>query len=126
MNLIKTYFLLLLGSLAALPSARAVGDLTIHSGGTIIIHTNIQVDAGRFVVESGGLVNIDLGAKVTATNIVYGGTLTVPSNNLALSNGQSYTLFSAPSYTGTFLTMNLPTLASSLTWSNRLASSGSL
>lgn len=104
----------------------AASDLTVHSGGTLILHTNLQVNDGSFAVESGGVVNMDLGNKISATNIVYGGTLTVSSNQLTLAAGQSYQLFSAPTFSGAFLSVNLPALTTDLTWSNALAESGSI
>ena len=90
------------------------------------MHTNVQVNSGTFTVESGGTVNIDLGSKITATNVVYSGTLTVSSNNLALSSGQSYKLFEAPTYSGAFIMVNLPPLSSEFMWTNSLSTDGSV
>ena len=106
--------------------ANAASDLTVHSGGTLIVHTNVQVNSGTFSVESGGNVQIDLGSKITATNVVYGGTLTVSSNNITLAANQSYMLFSAPTYSGAFVTINLPALTSNLSWTNTLLSNGTI
>lgn len=101
-------------------------DLTVHSGGTLVLHTNVQVNGGSFILESGAALNMDLGSSISATNIVYGGTLTVSSNNLVLAGGQNYQLFSASTYSGAFLSVDLPALTTNLTWSNALSSSGSV
>ena len=101
-------------------------DLIVRSGGTLIVHTNVQVNSGTFTVQSGGAVNIDLGSKITATNVVYSGILTVSSKNLILASGQSYKLFDAPTYSGAFITVNLPSLSSNLTWTNTLSANGSV
>ncbi len=125
MNVAKLSALTALCSLLVLPALGA-SDLIVHSGGSLIVHTNVQVNNGSVIIESGGNINIDLGSKITATNIVYDGTLTVSSNNLVLASGQNYQLFSAPTYSGAFLMVNLPTLTSKLTWTNNLVSNGSL
>ncbi len=126
MNFAKVTLLTTVCSVLAVRTIFAASNLTVHSGGTLIVHTNVQVNSGTFTVESGGTLKVDLGSKITATNIVYGGTLTVSSNNLALAAGQTYQLFSAPSYSGAFLAVNLPTLATSLVWTNGLSTSGSV
>ena len=126
MNLAKVSALTALCTLLLAAAAVAGGDLIVHSAGSLIVHTNVQLNSGSFSVESGGVVSMDLGSKITATNIVYGGTLTVSSNNLVLAAGQNYQLFSAPTYSGAFVLVNLPTLTSSLTWTNDLLNSGSV
>jgi hypothetical protein len=71
-------------------------------------------------------LNADL-ANVTS-GVTYGGTLNVTyagaSSNFA--NGMQFNLFDASSFSGTFGTLNLPTLTSGLTWQNDLATNGSI
>ena len=120
----------LLGTLCVtcfvLVNAFAASNLTVHSGGTLIVHTNVQVSSGTFSVEPGGALSVDLGSKITAANVVASGTLTVSSNNLLLAAGQTYQLFSAGSYSGAFITVNFPALPAGVTWSNSLSVNGSI
>lgn len=126
MKLLKLGTPLAAGILSIAAQLFGAGDLIVHSGGSLIVHTNVQVNSGTFKVESGGAVNIDLGSKITATNVVYSGTLTVSSNNLVLASGQNYKLFDAPTYSGAFIIVNLPVLSSALTWTNTLSMNGSV
>ena len=72
--------------------------------------------------------------KATPTNsqiagvsaLVYGGTLSVTNLGGTLAVGDTFKLFSAQEYYGGFTTLNLPALGANLSWSNSLASNGSL
>jgi hypothetical protein len=65
-------------------------------------------------------------AAVTGT-LTYGGTLTVTTNGPVLASGDSFTLFTAGTFSGWFSTVTLPTLASGLSWdTNTLRTSGIL
>jgi len=62
-----------------------------------------------------------------AGTLTYGGSLTVTASGSTLASGDSYTLFSAGIFSGWFSTLNLPTLASGLSWdTNTLRTSGVL
>jgi len=104
------------GSIIA-PGEGAIGALTV---------TNILTLAGTTIME----IN-RLGAPVcdliTATNINYGGTLTVTNINLANPPqlNDSFKLFKG-AYAGTFATINLPALGTGLVWTNTLAVNGSI
>ncbi len=61
------------------------------------------------------------------TTLSYGGTLTVTNLAGTLAAGDSFTLFSATSYTGSFSAFNLPVLASGLVWdTSALATNGTI
>ncbi len=73
------------------------------------------------------------GAALTAdkaqgiTNLTYGGTLAVTATGDPLAFGDSFTLFSATTYAGSFATLNLPTLPTGLSWdTSTLATNGSI
>jgi autotransporter-associated beta strand protein len=90
-----------------------ISNLTLLSGGTTIMkvshndHTNDQV---------------------ASSGIGYGGILTVTTNagDAPLNFGDSFKLFNAGAFTGSFITTNLPSLSSGLAWSNCLAINGSV
>ena len=57
----------------------------------------------------------------------YGGTLTVSNLGGSLAAGDTFTLFSATSYSGSFAAINLPSLSAGLYWStSNLATNGSI
>jgi len=58
--------------------------------------------------------------------MTYGGTLTVTNVGVALQAGDTFQLFSAASYGGSFVISNLPPLGNGLAWSNSLAINGSI
>ena len=60
--------------------------------------------------------------------IGYGGILTVTTNagDAPLNFGDSFKLFNAGAFTGSFITTQLPSLSSGLAWSNSLAINGSV
>ncbi|HMP81885.1 MAG TPA: hypothetical protein PKA41_04175 [Verrucomicrobiota bacterium] len=104
----------------------SAADLIVRSAGRIIIRTNVLLNSGSFVVEPDGAVDMNLSAKVTATNFVYGGVLTAISTGGAPSPGESFELFDAPAYSGTFTAVNLPFLGSGHYWVNTLKANGSV
>ncbi|HEX5220003.1 MAG TPA: GH25 family lysozyme [Verrucomicrobiae bacterium] len=53
---------------------------------------------------------------LTSGTLDYNGTLVVSNAGLALTGGESFTLFSAPGYSGAFATMILPGLDAELNW----------
>ena len=104
----------------------SAGDLIVHPSGSIIIRAAVHLDTGSFVVEPGGNVDMDLTTQVIATNFSYGGILTVASAGAAPSSGQSFQLFKAPTYSGAFTMLNLPTLGAGLAWADSLLMNGSI
>jgi autotransporter-associated beta strand protein len=86
----------------------SIGTLTVNNtvtlGGTIVME----------VSKTGSVITSDLLAASGAIN--YGGTLTVVASGAALAEGDVINLFDATSFTGSFGTLGLPTLASGLLW----------
>lgn len=61
------------------------------------------------------------------TTLTYGGTLAVTATGDAIAFGDTFTLFSAATYTGSFATLALPALPPGLAWdSSNLATNGSI
>jgi autotransporter-associated beta strand protein len=119
-------------SLIAVPGTTLMGTgvisapITIQSGatlspgasiGTLTVNTNLTLAAGSATLMelNAGTVTSD---RVTGIGtLTYGGTLTVTKLAGTLGLGQSYPLFSATTYTGSFAATNLPALGGSLKWS---------
>lgn len=91
------------------PGESAIGTLTLNSaptfGGTnfMEINRNSGTPLADKIILTSGTLN-------------YGGTLTVSNVGLALVGGDSFTLYSAPAYTGSFTSSNLPALNPGLNW----------
>ncbi len=63
---------------------------------------------------------------ISGNPLTYNGTLTVNNLGPALVAGDTFQLFNASDYSGTFSTVTLPTLSTNLAWNNTLASNGSI
>jgi autotransporter-associated beta strand protein len=116
-----------------------LGAVTVQSGGTFAPGTNA---IGRLVISNsltlatGSATKIEISktGSITTNDSVFGltslscgGTLTVTNlGATALAAGDAFKIFSATSFSGTFGATNLPSLGSSLAWSNRLAIDGTL
>ena len=101
------------GTLA--PGAGGIGTLTVNN--TLALHgtTVMQVNAAT------GASDLVTGA----TTLTFDGTLTVTNVAGTLAAGDSFTLFSAGSYIGSFSTITLPSLAPNLVWdTSGLATNG--
>lgn len=61
-----------------------------------------------------------------SSTLGFGGTLTVTNLGASLQAGDTFQLFSAPAYGGSFAVTNLPVLGNGLAWSNSLPVNGSL
>jgi autotransporter-associated beta strand protein len=103
---------------AAAGSTVAPGEAT---PGTLTV-TNMATLGGNTVM---AVNNAGASSKLIATNIVYGGTLTVNNAGGTLVAGNTFQLFSG-SLSGTFAVTNLPILPQGLGWSNSLAANGSV
>lgn len=86
--------------------------LTLQNGSTTVIELNASSHTNDLIA---GMANVSYGGQLTVTNI--GG---------ALAAGDRFKLFEARSFSNSFATVVLPTLAGNLTWSNRLAIDGTL
>ncbi len=102
------------GSSSALGALNVTNNLSI--GGTVALRLS----------KSGATLTND---SVTGIGtMTYGGTLSVTNvGSTALAVGDSFTLFSATSYSGSFATVMLPTLPSSMQWDqSQLSVNGSI
>jgi autotransporter-associated beta strand protein len=120
----------LIGNGAILGHVRIMNTATISPGfngiGRLSCNHGVTLDPGATSV-------FEL-AKASATNDVLkvyptanlGGTITVTNLSGPLSAGDSFKLIDAPSYSGSFATVNLPALPPGLAWTNQLATSGNI
>jgi autotransporter-associated beta strand protein len=122
----------------SLSGTGTVGTSTVLTGGTLapgnsigtLNFTNTLTLAGisNFEIDPllGAGLNADL-ANVT-NGITYGGTLNIlyAGASSDFASGMVFNLFDASSFSGSFDTVNLPTLTEGLTWQNDLASNGTL
>ena len=115
-----------------------VGMATVVANGTLAPGNSLGTLNFSNTLTLAGISNFDvdpllgLGLNANRANvthgITYGGTLNVlyagASSNF--ESGMVFNLFDASSFSGSFGTVNLPSLADGLTWQNDLASNGSL
>jgi autotransporter-associated beta strand protein len=64
--------------------------------------------------------------SLPASGMTYGGTLTVTNLGAGLTAGDSFAIFSAPSYNGAFAQLNLPALDAGLAWNTNTLTNGVL
>jgi autotransporter-associated beta strand protein len=123
------------------------GSQTLSGFGTV---TGIVATAGTSIIAPGnstatGILTVSGNATLNGTNILklyktvgtndvlsvggtltYGGILTVTNLSGTLTSGDSFKLFNAATYLGSFSTTNLPALSAGLSWTNTLATDGKL
>jgi autotransporter-associated beta strand protein len=90
----------------------------INQIGTLTVSNSIDLGGGTFKMDinkSGIVLTSDLLAGVTTLDL-NGGVLDVTATGSAISLGDSWTLFSATTYTNTFSVLNLPSLTGGLAW----------
>jgi autotransporter-associated beta strand protein len=112
------------------------GPVVVQSGGTLSPGTSIGALRMNTSVTLGGNTLIEInktGSVLTndrilnATNITYGGTLTVVASGDALAAGDSFAIFGSASYTGSFSSTSLPVLPAPLQWDlSQLAVNGTI
>ncbi len=117
-------------------SGGTVGATTVNSGGTFAPGTSIGTlnvsgtlalggTAAFELNKSGFTLSSDL-ASVTGA-LTLGGTLNVTATGNTLTPGDSFNLFDAASFAGSFATLNLPSLTLDYTWdTSALATDGSI
>lgn len=124
---------------ATLGGTGTVGPLVVNSNGTFapgdggIESLNVN---GSLTLESGSISNFQINTTGDAADlaiatalITFGGTLNVTNIGGTLIDGDVFNLFdwTTPTPTGTFSTVNLPTLGSGLTWNqSNLYSNGTI
>jgi hypothetical protein len=101
------------------PGNSAIGALNFSS-------TLVLTDIGTNVMEiNKGAATNDL--ATAATSITYGGTLVINQvDTNQMVGGEVYKLFSSPVFAGTFANIVYPVLPAGLSWTNTLASNGSI
>ncbi len=91
-------------------STLTVGGTGTNSLGTLTVTNSLLLQAGSTtlmeVSKTGGVTNND---QVVTTNVTYGGTVTVTGTGGAFVAGDTFKLFAAGTYGGSFSTINLPT-----------------
>jgi len=103
-------------SAALTPGSSGIGTLTINNtltlNGTTFIEINKAVPAN------------DVVRNISTVN--YGGTLIVTNLDGTLAPGDSFKIFYAANYNGTFITSNLPPLGTGLAWNMTTLTNGTL
>ncbi len=116
-------------------SGSITGNISVGAGGTISPGPILGqlVIAGDLGLSDDSTTEMDIDALVGAsdslfgqTNIVYGGTLIVTNLSGTLTAGDSFKLFDAAGYSGSFNTVILPPLDTGLAWTNQLSTSGTI
>jgi autotransporter-associated beta strand protein len=99
------------------PGTNAIGTLTVTNTLLLQAGSTSLMEVSKF----GGTATCD---QVVASNVTYGGVLTVSGAGGAFAAGDTFKLFSAGSYGGSFSTINLPV---GTTWdTTRLAVDGTI
>jgi autotransporter-associated beta strand protein len=98
-----------------------IGTLVFSNAPMLSGKAAVVVDKSGGTTASGRLV-------LTSGTLAFGGALTVTKTGTdTLAAGDSFTLFAAGGFNGCFCTVNLPALASGLSWdTNKLATAGVL
>jgi autotransporter-associated beta strand protein len=117
------------GTIAGAVTVQAGGNLVPGAGGgaaaVLTLSNSLTLASGSFTtlrVQTGGIKD----QVVSGGAITYGGTLTVTNVGGPLAAGDTFKLFTAASYPGSFATSNLPALTGNLIWVNTLSSDGTL
>ncbi|PWU14942.1 MAG: hypothetical protein C5B50_16200 [Verrucomicrobia bacterium] len=104
------------------------GTLALGSGiGTMTIQNSLSLAGSNImkIAKNSGVTTNDLISGLT--HITYGGTLVVQSSGSGFAGGDTFRLFSAGSYSGSFGSIILPALGGSLTWdTSTLGSNGQI
>ena len=103
---------------AILSPGDPVGKLTFNSTLTLVAGCT-----NRLELNAAALTNDTV---KTIGTITYNGALVVSNTSGTLAPGQSFKLFEATGYSGSFSTTSLPTLGVNLAWTNRLATDGTI
>ena len=116
-------------------SGAIAGPVTVNSGGTLApgaggigtltVNNTLALAGTTAMAINASTATSDLVTGVTT--LTYGGTLTVTNLAGTLAAGDSFTLFGASTYSGSFSTINLPVLGANLVWdTTALATSGTI
>src|SRR5882724_3252356 len=118
------------GTIAGLVTVRSGGTFapgagTNTAGAILTLGSNLTLAPGSYTVMGVRTGSIKDQA-VTAGTTAYSGTLTVTNLGGPLVAGDTFNLFVAPAYSGSFANINLPTLGAGLLWNNTLTSNGTV
>lgn len=109
------------GTLAPGADSGSIGTLAINNSLVLKPGSTTRI---RISKNGDGTANDSISGL---TSLVCGGTIIVTNiGNIALTAGDTFQIFSATNYTGTFSTVVLPTLGSNLYWTNNLSENGCL
>lgn len=103
---------------ATLAPGDAIGKLTFNSTLTLMAGCT-----NRFELNAATPTNDTL---KTIGAITFNGALVVSNTSGTLAAGQSFKLFEATGYSGSFSSISLPALGANLAWTNRLATDGTI
>ena len=104
------------------------GAVTLAAGGTLAPGLTASTGTLRLgtAPSLGGVTSVKINRNggspisdrlmLTSGTLTYGGALTVLNSGAALSGGESFAIFSAPAYAGSFASSHLPTLSAGLNW----------
>jgi autotransporter-associated beta strand protein len=98
------------------PGSSGIGTLTINN--TLTLNGTTFIELNQAVPASDVVRNI--------STVNYGGTLTVTNLGGLLAPGDSFKIFYAANYNGTFITSNLPPLGTGLAWNTTALTNGTL
>jgi len=115
------------GSVGGAVSVLSGATLSPGDGiGTLSIGGNVGLAAGSTTrIELNRALSTADRLRVTGS-LTYGGTLVVTNAGGTLAYGDTFQLFQAASFSGSFASLSLPPLASGLTWDGSQLSSGRL
>ena len=112
------------------------GNLSLDDGASLSPGVSIGTlsISGALALNSGSTITMELNTALAQisdeisgmSSVAYGGTLVVANLGSALKEGDSFKLFNAAEFRGSFDQMTLPELAADLAWSNTLAVNGTL
>jgi autotransporter-associated beta strand protein len=114
------------GATTVAPGGRLQAGLGGPDTSTLTISNSLTL--GGNAVFNLNRTNAQTANKVSGlTTVNFGGTLTVTNVGTALQPSDTFTLFSAGSYTGSFATITLPALGAGLSWNtSQLAVNGTI
>ena len=135
---ISTSALTTVNSGGTLSGTGTVGKASVAVGGILAPGNSIGTLNFSDTLNLAGISNFEidpllaLGLNADRANVTngltYGGTLNVlySGSSTNFASGMVFNLFDASTFTGSFATLNLPSLSDGLTWQNDLATNGSL
>ena len=117
------------GTIGGNVTVQSAGNLSPGSGngaiGKLTVNGNVTLQTGSITPIQINKTNGTCDLLSVAGTLTYGGTLSVSASG-TLAAGDTFTIFQAGTITGSFTTVNLPTLTSGLIWDTSNLSSGTI